>query len=393
MAQSRIQECLSTLSEADFSRIMKQYKVHIVKDSLPPSLPPSLSLSLSLSPSLSLPPSLSLSPYLLPLSTILHVSNHYSLSQSSEHATQEFTQIVTLVALLRQHFQRQQESHTHRGLGTASGLDERSLKPKLPALSRAKNALASSFTNLPTKKNSVKSQKDSETAVDERASQSLNLPIHSPIFTRKTKLDELMAPIPLSPSTEKEKKMESRLAPRLRERSWSDRLQKRKGREIKISNEETDSVKKTDEAKQNGGEKDEKRKTLPPPLVSKKEQLSNRRPKSPSPLATSPPATSQKKFEAMTTTPRRTPRRGWRGNRSSRTPPAQMVSTPSADHQPRLGHRRSTSYTCRAEIFESVHTPERRGSYDVCELIVQSNERVWSHDRCLNSYLQMNLVT
>ena len=252
-------------------------------------------------------------------------------------------------------------------------MDESSLKPKLPALSRAKNALASSINNLPVKKNNVKSRKESERAGEERASQSLSLPVHSPIFTRKTKLDDLMAPIPVSPATEKEKKLESRLLPKTRERSWSDRLQKHKVREMAASDGESNSIKDKDEAKESEGEKSNKRRrTSPIPPLTVKEQVGSRSPRSPSPLTTSPPATSQKKYESLTT-PRRTPKRGLRGNRSSRTPPAQMVSTPMADQRWRWGHRRSTSYTCRAEIFESVNTPERKSSYDVCEFDRQIN--------------------
>jgi hypothetical protein len=88
---------------------------------------------------------------------------------------------------------------------------------------------------------------------------------------------------------------------------------------------------------------------------------------------TSPPATSQqKRFEAFHQTPRRTPMLGLsnrKGKRASRTPPAQMVSTP-VEYPPgvRRGHRRSTSYTCRAEIFESINTPsERKTSHDLRE--------------------------
>lgn len=309
----------------------------------------------------------------------------------SEHATQEFTQIVTLVALLRQHFQRQQDNHTHRafGAGAGGGLEDSSAKLKLPALSRAKNALASSIDNLrtrqqnnqSTKKPGTKASEENRAAAanggtDERVSQSLSLPVHSPIFARKTKLDTLMAPISMSPSPSQdgEKKLGNQLPLReVRERSWSESVKKHKIRELTIGSESPPSP-----GKERDRLKDKKakgsRRTPPSPPVSSmktgKEPNTPQKTRAVSPLA-SPPPTSQKKFDTFQT-PRRTPKLGLsnrKGKRASRTPPAQMVSTP-VDYPPgvRRGHRRSTSYTCRAEIFESVNTPsERRTPQDLCE--------------------------
>ena len=306
----------------------------------------------------------------------------------SEHATQEFTQIVTLVALLREHFQRQQDNHTHRAFGAGGGLEDSSAKLKLPALSRAKNALASSIDNLrtrqqnnqSTKKPSTKTNEGSRPAAapaasDEKVSQSLNLPVHSPIFARKTKLDTLMAPISMSPSPsqEGEKKLGSQLPLRGRERSWSESVKKHKIRELTNGSESPPSPGKEKDRLKEMKTRGSRRRTPPSPpitMTTGKEAGTPRRARPVSSLA-SPPATSQKKFDGFQT-PRRTPMLGLsnqKGKRSSRTPPAQMVSTP-IEYPPgvRKGHRRSTSYTCRAEIFESVNTPsESRTSHDLCE--------------------------
>ena len=334
---------------------------------------------------------------------IPHTSFPIPPPQNSEHATQEFTQIVTLVALLRQHFQRQQDNHTHRAFGAGGGLEDSSARLRVPALSRAKNALASSIDNLRTRQqqNNNQTTKKSSTKIangenrtaaaaasDERVSQSLSLPVHSPIFARKTKLDTLMAPISMSPSPFQEQKRLGGPLPvrevQVRERSWSESVKKHKIRELTTGGggvgggesppspcKEKDRPK---ERKTKGG-----RRTPPsPPISSSSSTRTEKEPRRTRPVSplTSPPATSQpKRFEAFHQTPRRTPVLGLsnrKGKRTSRTPPAQMVSTP-VDYPPGVcrGHRRSTSYTCRAEIFESINTPsERRTSHDLRELMV-----------------------
>ena len=329
---------------------------------------------------------------------IFHSFISLFLSQISEHATQEFTQIVTLVALLRQHFQRQQDNHTHRafGAGAGGGLEDSSARLKLPALSRAKNALASSIDNLrtrqqnnqttkkPSSNNKTSGGEEKEnrtvaTAGDERVSQSLSLPIHSPIFARKTKLDTLMAPISMSPSPSQDgdKKLGSQLPVReKRERSWSESVKKHKIRELPTgSGGESPPSPRNKERDRSKERKAKGSRRSPPPVSSTKtgkEPSAPQRTKPVSPL-TSPPATSsRKKFETFHQTPRRTPTLGLssrKGKRASRTPPAQMVSTP-VEYPPgvRRGHRRSTSYTCRAEIFESVNTPSERTSHDLCKV-------------------------
>lgn len=332
----------------------------------------------------------------------------FPIPQNSEHATQEFTQIVILVALLRQHFQRQQDNHTHRSFGAGGGLEDSSARLRVPALSRAKNALASSIDNLRTRQqqNNNQTTKKSSTKIangenrtataaaasGEMASQSLSLPVHSPIFARKTKLDTLMAPISMSPSPSQEHKRLGGPLPvrevQVRERSWSESVKKHKIRELPTGGggagggESPPSPRKEKDRPKERKTKGDRRTPPSPPVSSSssstktgKEPGTPRRTRPVSPL-TSPPATSQqKRFEAFHQTPRRTPVLGLsnrKGKRASRTPPAQMVSTP-MEYPPgvRRGHTRSTSYTCRAEIFESINTPsERRTSQDLCELMV-----------------------
>ena len=309
----------------------------------------------------------------------------------SEHASQEFTQIVTLVALLRQHFQRRQDSHTHRGFTTRSGLEDSSAKLKLPALLRAKNTLASSIDNVRSRQrsgsqstrmisrgNTSAGSQTAAAASDGRVTQSLNLPVRSPIFARKTKLDTLMAPISMSPSPsyEKEKKLGSEQSTgEKRERSWSESVNKRKAREPASEDGSPSSPGKERERLKDKRDRGRRRTPPSPPVTTKtgkEPSTPQRQTRAVSPLA-SPPATSQKLFDTFQT-PRRTPTLGLstkKAKRASRTPPAQMVSTP-IDYPPgvRKGHRRSTSYTCRAEIFESIHTPERRSSHDLCEFMI-----------------------
>ena len=239
--------------------------------------------------------------------------------------------------------------------------------------------------NQPTKKGAVKTGEEKRTAASgggggEKASQSLHLPVgvNSPIFARKTNLDALMAPISMSPSKDEGKKIEDQLSHGGRERSWSEGLHRRRMREIATEDEPSPNNKGKDKEKENKKKSKGRRISPSPPTVGTsqtgktgdKAPTTAHRVRTPSPL-TSPPATSQRKFDDFQT-PRRTQVKARKGKRSSRTPPAQPVSTP-VDYPPgfRWGHRRSTSYTCRAEIFESVNTPskegERRSSHDLCK--------------------------
>lgn len=95
------------------------------------------------------------------LSACLSVCNgrlSTSPSQQSEHVDHEFAQLVVLVALLRKHFEHQQEFHVHGLAGEThqsrqklpGGQDQRAggASKKPSALERAKMKLASSFDNL-----------------------------------------------------------------------------------------------------------------------------------------------------------------------------------------------------------------------------------------------------
>lgn len=181
-----------------------------------------------------------------------------------------------------------------------------------------------------------------------------------------------MAPISMSPSPSADKELGKQLPTGLRDRSYSERLQKHKIRELSIASDSDREDKDT--SSKEGNRRRGRRRTPPlPPTAVKEPSPALRKSRSPSPLVTTPPTTSQKVDHFLT--PRRTPTLGLtgrKGKRSSRTPPAQTVSTP-VDHQLRRGHRRSTSYTCRAEIFESVNTPERRTSFDVCKWSTKIN--------------------
>ena len=129
------------------------------------------------------------------------------LCQSSEHADHEYTQIIVLVALLRQHFQRKQEKHTHRGLlppkpttAKAPSRVNSSAETRLtvPALARAKMAITSSFENLRSKPPTEKKQKSKT----ENQQSSDVYRSSSPLFARKTSINTLMAPVSTSPLRE-----------------------------------------------------------------------------------------------------------------------------------------------------------------------------------------------
>ena len=73
--------------------------------------------------------------------------------QLSEHADHEFTQLVVLVSLIREHLQKKQQEHIHpiHNVLDVSGTHHHHQPPRPPRLSkleRAKLALANSFDNL-----------------------------------------------------------------------------------------------------------------------------------------------------------------------------------------------------------------------------------------------------
>ena len=71
--------------------------------------------------------------------------------QSHEHADHEFTQLVVLVSLIREHLQKKQQEHIHpvnNHLDTSTNTYLTPKPTRLSKLERAKLALASSFENL-----------------------------------------------------------------------------------------------------------------------------------------------------------------------------------------------------------------------------------------------------
>lgn len=175
------------------------------------------------------------------LHPLAHLPTFPVHAQTSEHADHEYTQIIVLVALLRQHFQRKQEKHTHRGLlpqkssslssisssrppthPQHSTVEDSSSKLTVPALTRAKLAIANSFENLRSKPASDRKRKTSQEKMlndreVDRKTESLNVArATSPLFSRKTNIATLMAPVTTSPMK----------APERRERSWTADLSK-----------------------------------------------------------------------------------------------------------------------------------------------------------------------
>ena len=161
--------------------------------------------------------------------TILYPLNCLCWLQVSEHADHEFTQIVVLVTLLRQHFQRLQDKHTHRGLVTSKfggrndtrqetrsqprASDDYSNKLKVPAIARAKHIIANSFENLRSKSSEDQDRR-------KRSSEGGVAGHTQSLFTRKSSIDTLMSPIH-SKSSSVDEETESRL--QARRGSWMAR--------------------------------------------------------------------------------------------------------------------------------------------------------------------------
>lgn len=296
VAQSRLQDCLATFNEADYNRIMQQYKV---------SQP---------HPSHATP-----------------ISCH--TLQASEHADHEYTQIVVLVALLRQHFQRQQERHTHRGPGPSkttsqrarangepTALDDSSSRLRLPALTKAKMAITSSFDNLRSRslqtslieKKPGKSEEQEKGSVEDRKSFSLNMSKPaSPLFSRRTSIDTLMAPIVTTPIKEG--------VSHGRNRSWT------------------------------AGEWEHPQSDQPAPVNTTKKGEEQREVKTPQ----RPPRLNSRVLHQADKKERKS-------DRFSLTPPSVSVNKGSNFVK---GHRRATSHgiskSLRQEIFDSVSTPTK----------------------------------
>lgn len=311
----------------------------------------------------------------------------------SEHADHEYTQIVVLVGLIRRYFMRQQELHTHPGTGvitpssSSNSLDTSSSRLRLPTLTRAKNALTTSIENLRNKpsdrgprffkslRSSASVDKPVEKMVeDKRGTQSLNVKTLSPLFSRKTALDTLMAPIPTTPVKQKTEE-DTR-----RERTWSGFIHKRSPRSSTIEDADTKGEHKPllqqigkDETGSPPPDKQDQ------PIVSEKHatfKLQDLNDKQTSPTSKTP-STPVRKIRSNR------PRDRLKFQRHSLTPPARMSTSSPLETEPRFRktHRRSTSYaftvsSWRQEIFESVNTPtkpngsRKANTAEFCKLII-----------------------
>lgn len=271
-----------------------------------------------------------------------------------------------LVALLRQHFQKKQEKHTHRGLLPPklstrpptghrvgdSALEDSSSRLTVPALTRAKMAITNSFENLRSKPALDKKRKLSQHEKAELgqldASQSLNVRSVSPLFARKTNIDTLMAPVATSPLKEES---------RGRERSWTAGVRRTILPRVTTSNDKNQEEKNKDKKEQNQEEKN----------IDEEEE--KQRDKAQSETATTPHRTVLHK------------RRKSPGNLQRDRPPLRHSLTPPSGsgvekYLQFRGHRRSTSNiisrSWRQEIFDSVSTPTKldggfRASDDICK--------------------------
>ena len=295
--------------------------------------------------------------------------------QLSEHADHEYTQIIVLVGLIRQYFQRQQALHTHPGTGgllTNTSL-EASSRLRLPALSRAKDAIASSIENLKNRPSGRGSRftknKPTDKQQDDQVTQSLNVRSVSPLFSKKTNLDTLMAPIPTTPVKQRTKE-EVR-----RERSWSGYSQSPRS-----SPDILDAI----QTSRRGGSSQDKESETTSKLVQSVGPVPTedvlKSPKAAEEVLKSPKKKKRTSFDLgdksaevefkVPTTPMRRVKsqrpRDMRHDRQSKTPPA----TTSSHHSKkgfRKTHRRATSLampayssTWRQDIFESCNTPDKR---------------------------------
>ena len=152
--------------------------------------------------------------------------HHTPHTQHSEHADHEYTQIIVLVNLIRHHFQQRQDSHTHTGTGsiTSSHITQDPAPSRLlPALARAKIALASSFENLKNKQSDRNSKLFRSKMVSHGSHGYQSFPPSS-LFSKKTTLDTLLSPIPTSPVAKQQTEEDVR-----RVRTWSGFIHKSPG--------------------------------------------------------------------------------------------------------------------------------------------------------------------
>lgn len=272
---------------------------------------------------------------------------------------------------MRQHFQKRQEKHTHRGLlppkvgrrlTADHNAEEISGRLAVPALTRAKLAITNSFENLRSKPTADKKQKSLMKAEeeqqqqqqlqqkDDQLSQSHDRSL-SPLFSRKSHIDTLMAPVTTSPF--KGDKDTTK-----RNRSWTD-MTSGLGKMRQLSHASVVKV--------SNNNKTSARKILQEEQDREKEQEQ---------------ATQNKKSDGMVKTPTRlTPVLKKRNlhqvsdARHCMTPPASSSEDKYGFSRAR-GHRRTSSHgitrSWRQEIFDSVSSPTKLDSAisnnDICEL-------------------------
>lgn len=239
-------------------------------------------------------------------------------------------------------------------------------KLRLPALTRAKNALASSFDNLRSKpdqerrsrffKTLSKPTTNAEKLEDKSFSQSLDMKPPSPTSSEKAALDTLMDPIPTT-APKLEVKEDT-----MRKRTWSGfTFKSRSATKVSVDSESKDqepvpepkdkdlSSVDVSPREANQSEHSVKFTTM---LKQEDENMDHRT--SPSLPMSRTPLTPVRKIKSNR------PRDRYKLHRLSFTPPA----APTFKSDFRRTHRRATSYgfttpSWRQEIFESVSTPTK----------------------------------
>ena len=170
-----------------------------------------------------------------------HMYTHtHTHTQSHEHSEHEYIQVVVLVSFLHRHFLSKQEQHTHhiaaqsgRGGFRGRGQSDAVRPTKRSALERAKQALASSFDNLRTRKSAkpIQTSNNTETQPVNSLSQSLNVSASVPL-SRRAETERLSSSAHLSAVAVRraERREREDKDPENRGRSSSFRLLRRKNK-------------------------------------------------------------------------------------------------------------------------------------------------------------------
>ena len=317
-----------------------------------------------------------------------------------------------LVALLRAHYQRLQDQHSHSTMSppvekpptassttatsTATGEEEGKSRLRVPAFMRAKNAITSSFENLRAdKKQKLKKSAtlDSEPDGDggkkqdaDRTTQSLTLPRSSSpsFFSRKVAAPTVVS---LTPPDEDESAEGSKKETEVkRERSWSAnfRLRRPKSPRSTEASDEEATKKTTTESQPTpppSGDALADKQDPPPPSPPAKAASPAPLPIQPlSPPVSATPQSRSSREEVHTPTRPLWKHKSARPDRRRRktsprplTPDNNFVAMLPKGFTP--GHRRSTSWM--QEIFDSINTPTKKerterfskGSMEFCECL------------------------